>query len=164
MTGFLYPGDFLGLAYGSEYAHSAEAINEVRLCRFPRTKLEVFFEEFPHLEKRLLQIASNELVEAQDQMVLLGRKSATEKIASFLMSLSIKAEQHGQIGTKLHLPMNRGDISDYLGLAVETTSRILNILARDGVVDIPTARDIELHDRERLAEIAEGETAPIPPQ
>ncbi|MEE9147622.1 MAG: cyclic nucleotide-binding domain-containing protein, partial [Candidatus Tectomicrobia bacterium] len=123
VTGFLYPGDFLGLAYGPDYAYTAEAIDKVTLCRFPREKFKAFFEEFSQLEKRLLQIASNELIAAQDQMVLLGRKLAVEKVATFLINLSRHAERRGEGGTKLYLPMNRTDIGDYLGLAVETTSR-----------------------------------------
>ena len=88
VTGFLYPGDFLGMAYGAEYAYTAEALDSVVLCRFPREKLEALFDEFPKLEKRLLEIASNELIAAQNQMVLLGRKSAMERIASFLLELA----------------------------------------------------------------------------
>jgi CRP/FNR family transcriptional regulator len=161
VTGFLYPGDFLGLAYGTHYAYTAEAIDKVTLCRFPREKLEAFFEEFPQLEKRLLQIASNELVAAQDQMVLLGRKSAREKVATFLINLSRHAERRGEGGTKLHLPMNRADIGDYLGLAVETTSRTLTQLARDGVIEIPSSsRRIVLRQKEMLEEIAEDEGEP----
>jgi CRP/FNR family transcriptional regulator len=87
VTGFLYPGDFLGLAYGTQYAYTAEAIDRVTLCRFPKERLEALFDELPELEKRLLQIAGNELIAAQDQMVLLGRKSALEKVASFLLNL-----------------------------------------------------------------------------
>jgi CRP/FNR family transcriptional regulator len=160
VTGFLYLSDFLGLAYGAHYAFSAEAIDKATLCRFPREKLEAFFEEFPQLEKRLLQIASNELIAAQDQMILLGRKSALEKVATFLINLSRHAERRGEGGTKLYLPMNRTDIGDYLGLAVETTSRTLTQLARDGIIEIPMPQRIVLRQKEMLEEIAEGEVEP----
>ena len=160
VTGFLYPGDFLGLAYGPDYAYTAEAIDKVTLCRFPREKFKAFFEEFPQLEKRLLQIASNELVAAQDQMVLLGRKLAVEKVATFLINLSRHAERRGEGGTELHLPMTRADIGDYLGLSVETTSRTFTQLAKDKVIEIPTPPRIVLRQKDLLEEIAEGKGEP----
>src|SRR3546814_7558200 len=88
VTGFLFAGDFLGLTARDTYACSAEALTPVRLCRFPRRKLEQLFVELPNLELRLLVIASSELAAAQDQMVLLGRKLAREKVASFLLQHS----------------------------------------------------------------------------
>ncbi len=160
ITGFLYPGDFLGMAYGSEYAYTAEALDNAVLCRFPREKLEALFDEFPQLEKRLLEISSNELIAAQDQMVLLGRKSAIERIASFLLEMIRRCERKGEDGGELRLPMNREDIGDYLGLAVETTSRNLQELVVKEVIEIPSAPLIIVRQRERLEEIAEGEQKP----
>jgi len=160
ITGFLYPGDFLGMAYGSEYAYTAEALDSVVLCRFPREKLKALFDEFPQLEKRLLEIASNELIAAQNQMVLLGRKTAMERIASFLLELAGRCERQGQNGSELRLPMTREDIGDYLGLAVETTSRNLQELVAKAVIEIPSAPLIIVRQRERLEEIAEGEQKP----
>ncbi|MEE8444599.1 MAG: cyclic nucleotide-binding domain-containing protein, partial [Alphaproteobacteria bacterium] len=71
ITGFLFEGDFLGIAMNDRYNYSAEAVGRVTLCRFSRRKLESLLDEFPKLEKRLLAMASNELVQAQDQMLLL---------------------------------------------------------------------------------------------
>ncbi len=76
------------MAVNEECAYSAEALTHVTLCRFPRMKLESLLDELPALERRLLGAASNELVAAQDQMLLLGRKTAREKVASFLLRLS----------------------------------------------------------------------------
>ena len=78
------------------YAFPAEAITEVSLCRFPRLKLEALLDKFPKMERRLLGMASNELAAAQDQMILLGRKTAEEKVASFLVLLSRRATERGQ--------------------------------------------------------------------
>jgi CRP/FNR family transcriptional regulator len=75
ITGFVGVGHFLGLAVSDTYAFSAEAIDTVRYCRFSRPKLRVLLDDFPAMEKRLLQLASNELVAAQEQMLLLGRKT-----------------------------------------------------------------------------------------
>jgi CRP/FNR family transcriptional regulator len=160
ITGFLYPGDFLGMAYGSEYAYTAEAIDNVVLCRFPSTQLEALFEGFPQLEKRLLEIASNELIAAQNQMVLLGRKSAMERVASFLLEIVRRRERQGFNGNEFHLPMTREDIGDYLGMAVETTSRNLQELVAKAVIQIPSAPRIIVRERETLEEIAEGERRP----
>ncbi len=85
ITGFLFPGDFLGLAHHDTYAYSAEASGKVRMCRFPRRRFEALLEEFPHLERRLLTDASNEYAQAQHQMMLLGRKTPKDKIPSILM-------------------------------------------------------------------------------
>ena len=95
ITGFLFEGDFLGIAMNERYAYSAEAVGQVSLCRFPRRKLEGLLDAFPKLEKRLLGMASNELVQAQDQILLLGRKTAQEKIVSFLLNLSDRAVKRG---------------------------------------------------------------------
>ncbi len=84
ITGFVGAGHFLGLAVSDTYAFSAEAIEPVRYCRFQRAKLRALLDDFPLMEKRLLEVASNELVAAQEQMLLLGRKTARERLASFL--------------------------------------------------------------------------------
>jgi CRP/FNR family transcriptional regulator len=89
VTGFLFPGDFLGLVDSESYAYSAETVTQAKLCQFPRKQLEALLLELPNLEQRLLGMASHELVAAQDQMVLLGRKSARERVASFLLTLSL---------------------------------------------------------------------------
>ncbi len=86
IIGFARSGDFLGLAVSSVYTFSAEAIDAVRFCRFSRPRLRKLLTEFPKLERRLLEVAANELVVAQEQMLLLGRKTARERVASFLMA------------------------------------------------------------------------------
>ena len=154
ITGFFFPGDFLGLAFHDLYTYTAEAVDQVKLCRFPRSQLEKLLEEYPKLERRLLQTASNELAAAQDQMLLLGRKTAQERIATFLVSLSDRAMRRGQSGDVLKLPMSRSDIGDYLGLTIETVSRTLTRLKKAGAVDMPNAQEIAIVDRPSLLEFA----------
>lgn len=154
ITGFLFPGDFLGLALHDRYAYSAEAIGPTQLCRFPRAKLERLLGELPKLERRLLQTASNELASAQDQMLLLGRKSARERIATFLLTLSARAVRRGVDSEIVDLPMSRSDIGDYLGLTIETVSRTFTILKRDGLIELPEVHRVRLTNRRGLAEIA----------
>ncbi len=156
MTGFLFPGDFLGLANEETYAYSAEAITHTALCRFPRRKLERLLQKYPKMEHRLLGLASHELAVAQEQMLLLGRKTAREKIASFLLMLSRRSVQRGQNGNPVAVPMSRNDIGDYLGLTTETVSRTFTQLRQGGSINLLQGGKVELADRARLEDIAEG--------
>ncbi|WP_374449325.1 Crp/Fnr family transcriptional regulator [Stella sp.] len=156
VTGFLFAGDFLGLALEDDYAYSAETVSEATLCRFPRRRLERLLEDLPKLEKRLLGNASNELAAAQDQMILLGRKSAREKIASFLVNLAGRAERRGQPSDPLPLPMSRTDIADYLGLTTETVSRTFTQLKTQRVITLLPGGMVALTDRLAIERLASG--------
>ena len=118
ITGFLSPGDFLGIAFSDTYAYTAEAVSALTLCRFPRTKLEGLFDDLPGLEKRVLGVASNELMAAQDQMLLLGRKTAREKLSSFLWKLRDHAAEPGATGDSIDLPMNRTAVGSVISLRI----------------------------------------------
>jgi CRP/FNR family transcriptional regulator len=156
ITGFLFPGDFVGLSSDDCYVYSAEAVTAVGYCRFPRRRLEKLLADFPRMEHRLLGIASNELAAAQDQMLLLGRKSAREKLASFLLMLSRQAERIGRPGNPVELPMPRHDIADYLGLTIETVSRTFTRLRKDKLIALHKADQVGLLDREALNDVAEA--------
>jgi CRP/FNR family transcriptional regulator len=156
VIGFLFSGDFMGLAHNDLYAYSAEAITHSAVCRFPRKRLEQLLERFPKMERRLLGMASHELAAAQEQMLLLGRKTAKEKIASFLLSLSRRAAARGQNANPIAVPMSRTDIGDYLGLTTETVSRTFTQLKTGKLISLLPASKVELVDLEALEEIAEG--------
>lgn len=156
ITGFASPGHFLGLAVSATYAFSAEAIEPVRFCRFSRPKLRVLLTDFPKLERRLLEVAATELVAAQEQMLLLGRKTAKERLASFLLAQAQPGMPGAAGGHRITLPMTRGDIADYLGLTIETVSRTLSRLRSDGLIDIPNTNDVVLLDRAALRHLAGG--------
>ena len=158
VTGFLFPGDFLGLSNAGHdtYAYSAEALVESDLCRFPREKLEVVIEENTNLEKRLLRMAANELAVAQDQMVLLGRKTARERVASFFLSLSERAVKRGQAANPISVPMSRTDIADYLGLTTETVSRTITQLKTENLIKLLNGNKIELCNLDALEDLAMG--------
>jgi CRP/FNR family transcriptional regulator len=156
MTGFLFPGDFLGIALNDTYVYTAEALTEVRLCRFPRPKLEALLAEIPALEHQLLGDVATELVAAQDQMLLLGRKTARERVASFLLMLSRRAERHGRPANPVALPMSRADIADYLGLTTETVSRTITQLRQSQTIEVATRGEIAIRNRDALAELSEG--------
>ena len=156
MTGFLFPGDFLGLANDETYAYSAEAVTSSTVCRFPRNKLEALLARYPKMERRLLGIASHELAAAQEQMLLLGRKTALEKIASFLLMLSRRAAQRELESNPVSVPMSRNDIGDYLGLTTETVSRTFSQLKANGVIELLAGGKVRLADPTALQDIAEG--------
>lgn len=156
VTGFLFPGDFFGLTAGETYACSAEAMTPVRLCRFPRRKLEDLFSTLPKLERRLLAMASNELAAAHDQMVVLGRKTAAEKLASFLLLLSRRQEIRSLPADPVTLPMGRSDIADYLGLTTETVSRTVTQFKTTGLISLQPQGRVVLRDRQALEHCAEG--------
>ncbi len=162
ITGFATSGDFLGLAVSHAYSFSAEAVDEVKLCRFSRSKLRILLDDFPAMEKRLLEVASNELVAAQDQMLLLGRKTARERLASFLAARAHAPQHHcpAQAGPRgmlrLALPMTRSDIADYLGLTIETVSRTLTKLKSEKLIDVPNATEIIIPNLHALEMVASG--------
>jgi CRP/FNR family transcriptional regulator len=156
ITGFAGPGHFLGLAVSANYAFSAEAIEPVRFCRFSRPKLKGLLTDFPGLERRLLEVAANELVAAQEQMLLLGRKTARERLASFLLARAAPDAPCATPPERITLPMTRGDIADYLGLTIETVSRTLSRLRTDRLIEIPTINDVVIRNRAALEQLAEG--------
>ena len=161
VTGFAGVGYFLGLAVSSSYAFSAEALEPVKVCRFSRTKLCGLLDDFPALEKKLLEVASNELVVAQEQMLLLGRKTARERLASFLiaranMTPHCPGRGAANMAERIQLPMTRGDIADYLGLTIETVSRTLSKLRAEKFIEIPNNSEIVLLKHDAVEDIATG--------
>ena len=156
ITGFASVGHFLGLAVSDTYAFSAEAIDTVQYCRFSRARLRALLDAFPLMEKRLLEVASNELVAAQEQMLLLGRKTARERLASFLVMQSRQGVACQQARTRFALPMTRGDIADYLGLTIETVSRTLTKLRTEGFIEIPSATEMIIRAPSALESLAGG--------
>ncbi len=150
ITGFAGSGHFLGLAAGASYSFSAEAIETVHYCRFSKRHMRELLDDFPVFEKRLLAVASSELVAAQEQMLLLGRKTARERVASFLLARS--ADGAACVGPlqRLHLPMTRSDIADYLGLTIETVSRTLTRLKAEHLISIHNISEILIRNRRGL--------------
>jgi CRP/FNR family transcriptional regulator len=138
IIGFALPGDFVGLAGSPQYEFSADAIGAVLLCQFSRASFARFTENRPRLLRRINELAGRELTRAQEHMVLLGRRSAEEKVASFLIGWRDRLAEIERAGEVLPLPMGRLDIADYLGLTIETVSRTFTKLERDGIIRIVT--------------------------
>ena len=158
ITGFLFPGDFFGLACKDIYSYTAEAITPVKTCRFRRSKITEKFRELPQLGERVFEMTTTELQSAHDQMLLLGRKSASEKLCSFLLYMAEKTKLLGATPVNhAYLPMSRADVADYLGLTVETVSRQFTKLAQAGLIKLEGAHHVILLDPDALHEMAEGE-------
>ena len=154
IVGFALPGDFLGLALADGYGFCADAVTPVTACRFSREHFAEYADHHPSMLRRLHDMATHELALAQQQMVLLGRRDAEEKIASFLLALQKRwARITGRISVTIDLPMGRQDIADFLGLTIETVSRTLNRMGRERlIVIVPDGvRVIDLKQLEHLA-------------
>ena len=159
IAGFLFPGDFLGITMEDEHAFTAEAIIPSKLCQFSRARFDAFVDTHPRLERRLYAIAAHELAAARQQVVLLGRKTAAERVASFLLMLDARRISSGsgeELEGDITLPMSRSDIADYLGLRIETVSRELSALKASRLIRLTTTQTIRFVNRERLEQLADG--------
>jgi CRP/FNR family transcriptional regulator len=154
IVGLQFAPDFLGRPFQAESTLTAEAATEVELCSFPRQALERLMKEQPDLEHRLLEQKLRELDQARDWMVALGRKTAAEKIASFLLMIARNidpAAGRERRAADFDLPLTRAEIADFLGLTVETVSRQLTRLRGENVIRIENNRHIMIDDIARLA-------------
>jgi CRP/FNR family transcriptional regulator len=162
ITGFAFPGAALGLPMGEVYAYSAEAVTGCELRRSPRAAVTKMLESNPEFARRMFAIVSDELSAAQDQMLLLGRKSAAERVASFLLWVARKVGRGGNDARQLDLPMSRTDVADYLGLTMETVSREMTKLRQAGLIALPTPHRVDLLQPDTLLLMAdEGEVAAL---
>ncbi len=147
---FLWPGDLLGLDDVGTHYFAAEAVTDTMLRRYPRSAVEAQANRHPDLALRLRSLALANLRRAHQQIILLGRETAKERVVSFLLDMddhAVTAE-----GRLMVLPMSRTDIADYLGLSIETVCRHLVRLQREGILAIRRT-GIELLDRAALREI-----------
>lgn len=154
VVGFLFPGDFVGSAIFNVNRCFAEALSPVELCVFPYAPLQKLMADIPALEHQMLKIAHGDLDLAQEWMLLLGRKTAQERVATFLCLLFDKARSRGYCGAPLDLPMNRSEIADYLGLTIETVSRQFSKLKSGGIIAVSGGHAIEVRKPEMLAQMA----------
>ena len=164
IVGFLFSSDCVGSPFSETQHTFAEAATDVELCCFPRQKFERVLRQQPEIEHALFQKTLNDLDSARDLMVALGRKTANEKIASFLLEMSHRSEltkcPHDRPAPNLPtfvLPFARSEIADYLGMTIETVSRKFTELRSSGVIRLIDAQTVEICDPDMLASIAESE-------
>jgi len=151
VMGFLLPGELVGLDAIADSYHplSAKALETTSVCEIPFSDLESLSEQLPTLQHQLLRIMSQEIRDDEHNMVVLGQKSAEERLAAFLISLSNRFQRRGFSPNQFNLSMSRGDIGNYLGLALETVSRLFTRFQNENLLRVDR-KHIELLDRQRL--------------
>jgi CRP/FNR family transcriptional regulator, nitrogen fixation regulation protein len=145
---FYYPGELFGLEPGPDHQFSAEALSDCTVLVVRRSVVRAQTGD-RELDRAILEATRRELQRVQDHVLLLGRKSAREKVAGFLMSL---AQQ--QNDNNVQLPMGRQDMADYLGLTIETVSRTLTRLQHDAIVEFPALRRFRVTRWDALEDLA----------
>ncbi len=162
IVGVVYPSDFVGRPFGNTAHHSVTALSDAKVCLFTRGAFDGFAREHPELEHKLLQRTLSELDRARQWMLLLGRKSAGERVATFLLEMSQRLADSscaGKTGGNDHfvLPLSRQQIADLLGLTIETVSRQFTRLRQAGIIDLPDRRSVIILDHAAMeAEAGNG--------
>lgn len=157
IVGLLFPSDFLGRAFRSENKYYAEAATDVELCCYARLGFEKLLAECAAVSDCLFRITLNELDACQEWMLLLGRKSAEERVASFLLMIARRASPVADHGpAQFQLPLARSDIADCLGLTIETVSRQITKLKSRNIIELVSNRDILVPNIQYLEEAANG--------
>ena len=157
IVGMVFPSDFIGRPFGTTTGHGVTALTDAKVCVFNRRDFDAFAREHPALEHKLLQRTLAELDRTRRWMLLLGRKSASEKVASFLLEMADRMAMPGcetmqmPDGILLDLPVSRQQIADVLGLTIETVSRQFTRLKSEGVIDLPSRRQVVILNRQMLA-------------
>lgn len=158
IVGLLYPADFVGRPFADEAEHTITALTDVELCVFPRRGFEAALENHVAMERMLLRRTLAALDEARARMLMLGRKTAEEKVATFLLDIAQHlARKSCARVLEFDLPVTRAQIADVLGLTIETVSRQLTKLKRDGLIDLPSGRRVAIRDTAALQARAEAE-------
>jgi CRP/FNR family transcriptional regulator, nitrogen fixation regulation protein len=148
---FFMAGELFGVDDLGSHAFAAEAVTEVILRRYPRRMVESLAESHPALGRRLRELALAHLRAAQERIVALGRKTALERLASFMLEMDRRTQTCSN--GLLELPMSRVDVADHLGLTVETVCRVLASLKRGGTVNVSRS-GLRLNDRPMLRDLA----------
>ncbi|MDI7863569.1 Crp/Fnr family transcriptional regulator [Rhizobiaceae bacterium n13] len=154
IVGLQFAPDFMGRPFVAESTLSAEAAIDTEICAFPRAIIDRMVSETPELEHRLHNQALKELDEARDWMLTLGRKTAQEKVASFLYLIATNVDPECIDKSAFDLPLSRADIADFLGLTIETVSRQMTKLRKENIIHVENNRHVIVPDLERLGRTA----------
>ncbi len=155
ITGFHIPGELLGLNAMDEKRYNCEAValETTSVCAISLDNFEEMAREIPTIHYQILKMMSKEIKHNQELMLLLGKKTAEERLATYLLALSRRFAMRNYSPTQFNMSMSLGDIGDYLGIAQETVCRIFNNLQEDGIIT-RERRHIILNDLKRLSAIA----------
>jgi CRP-like cAMP-binding protein len=151
---FLLPGDFFSFAETDEHSFTAEAMSDVTLACYPQHAIQRLSEECVGLRGLFRSLLSKRIREAENHLVILGRQNAREKVASFLVLLIDRCNTDEK---RLALPMSRQDIADFLGLTMETVSRVLSAMKREKLIELPALHELVIRDQDSLRALADGE-------
>lgn len=149
INSFYLPGDIFGIEMGKEHHFSAEAVSQSRIIVVQRSTLVSLAGRDNKIANELWSVTARELENVQNLMTTLGRKSALERVAAFLLEMAKRARNNQMID----LPMSRQDIADYLGLTIETVSRTFTQLENDSAIELPTSRRVVFRNRAVLAQL-----------
>lgn len=152
IVGLAYPSDFIGRPFGKDSRHTITALNDAELCVFSRGAFDSFATTHAVMGEALLRRALDDLDGARRWMLLLGRTSAMERVATLLLDAAERLD--GQDGAVFALPFSRQQMADILGMAIETVSRTMTRLRDGGVVALPGGRQIAVRDMEALRHAA----------
>jgi len=157
-VGMRFGGDVLGFTTAPDHLMGAEALSNLTVCRIKRTELERLFAGHASLERHFLDLCVRELAMTQESLVALGRFTAEERVAAFLLSFVEARERRGHAGPVHELPATRADVGELLGLTLETVSRTVSAFRRRGWLRAPGPQTVELLNRAALEELASGST------
>ena len=157
IVAFGYPGDILGISHDCRYHSDCEAISDVKVRVHRKNACNSKVQDEPEFCNLLLKHTASEMNNMQEHFMMLGRKSALEKVSSFLTVLLDRVGEAREEGTAFSLPMSRSDIADFLGLTIETVSRTLTKLRKDGIIDLPNPHHVAVLKPGTLRACAEQE-------
>jgi CRP/FNR family transcriptional regulator len=155
--GFTLQGELVGLdGMGDDaYESNSVALETTSVCEFPYDDLADLCHTLHGLNHQLMRLASKEITVDQRMQLLLGKRTAEEKLAALLLSLSTRCKPRGLSATSFNLPMSRQDIGNYLGLAIETVSRLFARFQEEGLLKV-NRREVTITDLPRLKEMVKG--------
>lgn len=160
VIGFAFPGDFVGVTTEEEHPFTIEATCDAEICQFPRGRFTAFVAGHPRFERRLFAAAARDLAVAREQILVLGRKTAIERLATFLLDMTRRTRQVPGEPARAELPMPRGDIADYLGVRNETISRELGVLKSRRLIRMIRTHEVTIIDRAAMERLAAGDDTP----
>ena len=154
LVGFACKGEWLAVGSGATYSHTAETLTDSRLRAISRSEMRRRMCEEPSFLNQMMDVAAGKLHQAEEQMILLGQRSALQKLAAFLVAIARRLDCAGD---EIRLPMDRADVADYLGLTIETVSRKFTQLKTEGIIALPSPSRVLVRNVWGLEAIAQGE-------
>ncbi|WP_158969331.1 fumarate/nitrate reduction transcriptional regulator Fnr [Paraglaciecola sp. L3A3] len=157
ITGFYLPGEILGMdGLGTDlHCNSVQALETSSVCKIPFNRLEELSTKLPSLQRHFLQLMSREITQEQQMVGLLNKQNAESRIASLLLSISSRNSRRGLSGSTFILPMSRKDLGNYLGLTIETVSRIFSRLQKNELIAVEQ-KEVSILDIAALQKLAKG--------